>query len=1014
MIEEVSILNEKNLSLLSFTLLKIFYFKTMKNLSRLLFVGILALAPVHVSGMMERNEKKIEETAEARQKKTEENSARNQVAAAKEAAEKGVTSESTIEIIEQTTEVIGEDISKESPLKSSPKEDRQAIRAVAQSDEESEDEDLFDPLLLEQRLQEARKVFSDLNKKGPVMEEATLRNLFQKWSERYERYQQALEALQKENNNAGLIEQQQNEPRLEKLEKLVKISQRTAHTFLRYFEASKSEMARIHKDHFDSFEIIAEEMRKEGMQKIRAERKEKSDQRLKELSNTLLELNFKLTNSKQPTYYEQIRKWINFKAANLNERIFYEAAKKWIEKASESVLSKHALLQSEPWPPGDGQSSISHSLSKHLASLQNTLSIYQHAAGFYYRKTAEAAESKRPDLLEWHRCVAAWLGEGANNYEKAILLLKDGQEKLAEDQERLARFQWDVASFLNCGTKALEKAAEAREPDLAKKLYLIANAWKHAASWVAAASKTMGLKEVWVGHQRRLANYQKNAGLNYARLIDAVKHTKAGVVELQKLAASTSAEAANSYYNGISLLKDGQHKFGDVALNHAINKFEATMMYNSAAVAAFDEKSDLANKYRWAADWFNDAAESAQKVIALLKERKNELANYQKKLSIYQYHAGLNYHEIIKAEGNQHSDLVEEYLLYLLKQKTLEEAAEDQQEAITLFKDGKENLARKWHENTDMNADFFAGIIAKRIAAIKSPPSPPYLHKYPYFYVEQNGKPPFVAHNLEKIRIKDAAEFVEPIRIPKSGAFYADELLLKELNEELKDLMVCNARKNMEEQNKMDIFRTKKLLIQDREKGIFSNLSLNGIINGYHDEGFNDAFQSKMQELASFLEDPHLAAVVLPLINQSLASIPSLVLSGAHRLSQGKQSRNGPITSHTTTGAIGFPEAKGPYDLKIEKIHRSELLPPYFLLSLDQKEKPEVFHKKRKMSGQRSMTIFFEPNIERTSTTKFEFNLVPTPNSFNPKKPYSKNNLPCTIKSLHFSNIYEIEELRDL
>ncbi|MBX9742624.1 MAG: hypothetical protein K2W99_03685 [Chthoniobacterales bacterium] len=83
-----------------------------------------------------------------------------------------------------------------------------------------EEEDLFDLGILEQRIQEAREVVADLPGKGTAVSEQELRDLYQKWSKRYEVYQETLSSFLEQNNNAGLIEQQQNEPRLEKLQEL--------------------------------------------------------------------------------------------------------------------------------------------------------------------------------------------------------------------------------------------------------------------------------------------------------------------------------------------------------------------------------------------------------------------------------------------------------------------------------------------------------------------------------------------------------------------------------------------------------------------------------------------------------------------------------------------------------------------------------------------------------------------------------------------------------------------------
>ncbi len=52
------------------------------------------------------------------------------------------------------------------------------------------EEDLSNLDILEQRIQEAQKVITDLGGKGPAIEEVALLSLYQKWSNRYERYKE--------------------------------------------------------------------------------------------------------------------------------------------------------------------------------------------------------------------------------------------------------------------------------------------------------------------------------------------------------------------------------------------------------------------------------------------------------------------------------------------------------------------------------------------------------------------------------------------------------------------------------------------------------------------------------------------------------------------------------------------------------------------------------------------------------------------------------------------------------
>ncbi|MBX9742604.1 MAG: hypothetical protein K2W99_03585, partial [Chthoniobacterales bacterium] len=87
-----------------------------------------------------------------------------------------------------------------------------------------EKENLFDLEVLEQRIQEAREVVTELTGKGSAIEEAELQELFQEWSERYERYAQTQSNFSNLANNISFIEQQFV---VLKLEELIKASERT-------------------------------------------------------------------------------------------------------------------------------------------------------------------------------------------------------------------------------------------------------------------------------------------------------------------------------------------------------------------------------------------------------------------------------------------------------------------------------------------------------------------------------------------------------------------------------------------------------------------------------------------------------------------------------------------------------------------------------------------------------------------------------------------------------------------
>ncbi|MBX9742558.1 MAG: hypothetical protein K2W99_03345 [Chthoniobacterales bacterium] len=79
-----------------------------------------------------------------------------------------------------------------------------------------EEENLSNLDILEQRTQEARKVIADLGGKGTAISEKELRELYQKWSNRYERYKEKADVLGRA-NNIGTIAGQQIEDRLTEL-----------------------------------------------------------------------------------------------------------------------------------------------------------------------------------------------------------------------------------------------------------------------------------------------------------------------------------------------------------------------------------------------------------------------------------------------------------------------------------------------------------------------------------------------------------------------------------------------------------------------------------------------------------------------------------------------------------------------------------------------------------------------------------------------------------------------------
>ncbi|MBX9743492.1 MAG: hypothetical protein K2W99_08160 [Chthoniobacterales bacterium] len=208
----------------------------MRKLPFFLLLSALGLAPLHVSAMMEG--KKEEHKKSGYSKETLERNSDEQLLQAQEKAAEKINNP----VADNNTEtefkvfVEKEEMVEESTLKQAP--DVNAMRSLPSDDanEESEKEDLSDLGTLEQRLQEALEVISGLTGKGPAIEQKKLAALFEKWSKRYERYQEAQSSLLERNSNAELIEQQQNESRLQKLGELVEASKGTVETLQQKLE----------------------------------------------------------------------------------------------------------------------------------------------------------------------------------------------------------------------------------------------------------------------------------------------------------------------------------------------------------------------------------------------------------------------------------------------------------------------------------------------------------------------------------------------------------------------------------------------------------------------------------------------------------------------------------------------------------------------------------------------------------------------------------------------------------
>ncbi|MBX9742083.1 MAG: hypothetical protein K2W99_00865 [Chthoniobacterales bacterium] len=207
-----------------------------KPLLLLLLIGP-ALLPLEVNAMGSEEKKEEHKELSDSKETLERNSNEQWFQAQKKAAEKinNSAADNNTET-EFKASVENEEMVKESTLQQPPDIAASPSSAVENGDflqlssplddanEESEKENLSNLTTLEERIQEAREVVSDLTGKGAAIEQRKLQDLFKKWSDCSERYQEAQSSLLERNNNAGLIEQQQNEPRLKKLRELVEAS----------------------------------------------------------------------------------------------------------------------------------------------------------------------------------------------------------------------------------------------------------------------------------------------------------------------------------------------------------------------------------------------------------------------------------------------------------------------------------------------------------------------------------------------------------------------------------------------------------------------------------------------------------------------------------------------------------------------------------------------------------------------------------------------------------------------
>ncbi|MBX9742500.1 MAG: S8 family serine peptidase [Chthoniobacterales bacterium] len=206
----------------------------MKKLPLLLLLSACALAPLRVSAMIEGDEKEgYKESSDLKktlQKNTNETLLEDQKAAAERVNNPAANNNTEIKF---EAFVKKEEIIQDSTMKSSPNADPQPNSSLVDADEESENEkeNLWDLDILEQRTQEAREIVADLGGKGPAISEQALRDLYHTWSQRYQRYQKALQDLQQQSEIG--IAGEQIEDRLGELVKVSQKAQEALETSLR-------------------------------------------------------------------------------------------------------------------------------------------------------------------------------------------------------------------------------------------------------------------------------------------------------------------------------------------------------------------------------------------------------------------------------------------------------------------------------------------------------------------------------------------------------------------------------------------------------------------------------------------------------------------------------------------------------------------------------------------------------------------------------------------------------------
>ncbi|MBX9742486.1 MAG: S8 family serine peptidase [Chthoniobacterales bacterium] len=204
----------------------------MKNHLLLLLLSACALAPLPVSAMIEADKKEEHKESSDSKKTLEKNTYETLLEAQKAAAERvnNPAANNNTEIKFEAF-VEKEEIIDDNTLKPTPTADPQSNSSLVDADEESEKEDLFDLTTLEQRTQEAREIVADLGGKGPAISEQALRDLYHTWSQRYQRYQKALQDLQQQSEIG--IAGEQIEDRLGELVKVSQKAQEALETSLR-------------------------------------------------------------------------------------------------------------------------------------------------------------------------------------------------------------------------------------------------------------------------------------------------------------------------------------------------------------------------------------------------------------------------------------------------------------------------------------------------------------------------------------------------------------------------------------------------------------------------------------------------------------------------------------------------------------------------------------------------------------------------------------------------------------